>query len=288
MKRMILSMLLLAGTVCAQELSHATLDSGGGRGTGGVITNDASLGDLGDSLHDSAPLTARPGFVGQLWDAAALAVTPQPAAMSDSSTLQLTTHLIGDDTTTQPTTTSVTWLSDNVFLSVSATGLLTVGTLLTDDSATVTASSGDLIGSAFISLLDFNPDDYDPFARDGLNDAWQAQWFANDPAAAAPGLDGDGDGQNNLQEFYFGTSPLDASSLMLTRIEPVLDAPTEKRLIFDPWLPDRIYTWEWTDDLTAPWSVLPSAVIVPQPAGDAHTLDSAATEPRKFYRLRVE
>jgi hypothetical protein len=50
---------------------------------------------------------------------------------------------------------------------------------------------------------------------DGLPDAWEIQYFGsiNDPRAT-PNADPDGDGFTNLQEYYAGTNPLDANSLL--------------------------------------------------------------------------
>jgi hypothetical protein len=50
---------------------------------------------------------------------------------------------------------------------------------------------------------------------DGLPDAWEIQYFGsiNDPRAT-PNADPDGDGFTNLQEYYAGTDPLDANSLL--------------------------------------------------------------------------
>ena len=279
---------LLAGSVTAQELTHATLDSAGGRSTGGTVTNDATLGGIGGEMHDTAPLAARPGFAGQLWDAVSLGITPQPASMQESSTLQLTAHLAGDDGTTQPTSAAVTWESASQFLSVNTSGLLATGTLPGDATATVSARSGDLTGSAEISLFDLTPDDYGPFAGDGLDDPWQWNFFANDPDNAQPGDDPDNDGQDNALEFLAGTTPLDGSSFLSVRIAPEPNQPAVRQLFFEPFRPDRTYRWEYSTSLQPAWQPVIGDPPDPLPTGEARATDEVAEEARKFYRLIIE
>ena len=279
---------LLAGSVTAQELTHATLDSAGGRSTGGTVTNDATLGGIGGEMHDTNPLAARPGFAGQLWDAVSLEITPEPASMQESSTLQLAARLTGDDGTTQHPSAAVTWQSASQFLSVNAAGLLTTGTLPGNQTATVTARSGDLYGSAIISLFDLTPDDYGPFAGDGLDDPWQWSFFANDPTNAQPGDDPDNDGQDNALEFLAGTTPLDSGSFLRIRIAPEPNQPTVRQLFFEPFRPDRTYRWEYSTTLQPPWRPVIGDPADPLPTGEARATDEAADETRKFYRLIIE
>lgn len=279
---------LLTCAAHSQELTHATLDSAGGRSTGGTITNHATLGGIGGEMQDNGPLASRPGFAGQLWDAVSLDITPQPAAMSDNSTLQLAAQLTGDDATTQPPGAPVVWDSASILLSVNATGLTTTGTLPGDTTATASARSGDLIGSADISLFDQTPDDYGPFAGDGLDDAWQFLWFASDPANGNPRSDPDNDGQDNALEFLSGTTPLDGSSFLRIRTAPEPSQPAVRQLFFEPFRLDRTYRWEFSTALQPAWQPVIGDPPDPQPSGEARATDEAAEEARKFYRLIIE
>ncbi len=200
--------LILITPATAQELTHATL------APGGTITNDATLGDIGGEAHEQSGTTVRPGFAGQLWDVATLDISPQPATIGEESTLQLTTLLTGDDTTTQPSPADIVWSSDSFSLSVSPTGLLTSGPVPTDQNATITAQSSSLSATAGVLIYDLTPYNFGPFAGDSLDDAWQQFFFSSDPALAAPTLDPDGDGQNNAFEFLVGTGPQDSASWM--------------------------------------------------------------------------
>ena len=54
---------------------------------------------------------------------------------------------------------------------------------------------------------------------DGLPDDWQAQYWGSDPTKWPAGnVDSDGDGASNYQEFLAGTNPLDANSVLRTKL----------------------------------------------------------------------
>ncbi len=56
---------------------------------------------------------------------------------------------------------------------------------------------------------------------DGLPDDWQQAHFGNDPSLwPLPGVDTDGDGVSNRNEFLAGTSPVDASEVLKVTVTP--------------------------------------------------------------------
>ncbi len=67
-----------------------------------------------------------------------------------------------------------------------------------------------VIGISGIFLVDTGGRSFDSDS-DGLPDWWEKLYF-NDPRAANPLTDTDGDGQSNYEEFIAGSNPLDASS----------------------------------------------------------------------------
>ena len=283
-----IALVLLGCAAQAQQLTRSTFDSGGGRSGGATITNDASLGGIGGEMMDTPQLTARTGFVGQLWDPVSLDITPQPASLPESSALQLAAHLTGDDGITQPPDLPLVWESASPFLSVDSNGLAVSTLLPGDQSAIVTARSGGFTGSAILSLIDGTADDYGLFAGDGLEDSWQWSYFAGDPDSGGPAADPDHDDQDNLLEFLAGTTPLDGGSFLRTRVEPVPGQPDERQLFFSPWRPDRSYVWEFSTDLEAPWTPVTCDPPELQTDGEARATDSITIEPRKFYRLNIE
>jgi hypothetical protein len=113
------------------------------------------------------------------------------------------------------------------------------------------------------------------------------QYFGLDNPLAAPGLDPDGDGQTNAFEFTAGLIPTDPGSLFQLRIERVAGQPGHKNLIFNPRLPDHIYTIEFRPSLTAgQWDPLAGASFIDN--GDTRTVtDPNAAVSARFYRVLI-
>jgi len=85
--------------------------------------------------------------------------------------------------------------------------------------------------------------------QDGLPDAWETQfWPATDHPDAAPGLDPDGDGLTNLEEWLAGTVPTEVASRLA--VETLLDTGEGWALRFQA-VAGRDYTVEVLDDLSA-------------------------------------
>ena len=136
--------------------------------------------------------------------------------------------------------------------------------------------------------MDTLPDNFGSYAGDGLADSWQAQYFGLDNPAAAPALDPDGDGHINLFEFTAGLVPADPQSRFRLRFDPISDQPAQMTIVFSPIVAGRNYTVEFTTSLTTgPWAPLPGTTQSDN--GNERTVtDPGATEPRKFYRVKVE
>lgn len=272
----------------SQELTHTSLDPAGGRGTGGNITNDATLGGIGGEIFEDTQITSRPGFAGQLYDAVYIDVEPAPPVVAELGAASFSAFVMCDDGTTLGAS-GVTWSNlGSPFFTVSATGLVTANAVPETLTLPLEVAAAGLAGNVFLTIYDTSPDNYGPFAGDQLDDAWQQFWFGENPALAAPGLDPDGDGQNNLTEFLAITSPLDPASRITTRIEPVPGRPSHRLLILHPWRAERTYTWEWTPDLAQPWAALPGAVITVEAGEEAHAYDTNAVDAQRLYRVKIE
>lgn len=277
----------LISTATAQEQAHTTLAPAAGRSAGGNITNDATLGDIGSAAHDTATFIVRAGFAGQLYEAVAIDVAPALIEVAETDSLLLDALVICDDDTTLPAS-GVTWSNlGSPFFTVSASGLIVTTAVPATLTLPLQVAAAGIAGEVSLTIFDTIPDNYGPFGGDSLDDVWQQFWFGENPALSAPGLDPDGDGQNNLTEFLAITSPLDPASLLTTRIEPVPGRPTHRQLILHPWRSERTYTWEWTPDFVQPWQPLPGANITPEAGEEAHATDTNAVDPRRLYRLRI-
>jgi hypothetical protein len=83
------------------------------------------------------------------------------------------------------------------------------------------------------------------YAADGLDDAWQAQYFGQNNPQADPNADPDADGRTNLQEFIEGSVPTDPASRLTIQVLPVPGQPTQTRIVFSPIIAGRSYTVEY-------------------------------------------
>ena len=293
-----LTFLLLPATALAQSrgsaacsLAAETADRGGARSASAAYTNDGSAGGITGISSVAAPAeTARHGYIGQLYEVTALQLTATPASVNEGSTTQLSAAQLLDDTTTivlPPA--SVAWsVLSGPLSGISAGGLATAAPVYQNTTATAQGLFAGLAGTVNLTVLNVLPDNYSPFAGDGLPDDWQQQFFAASPASAAPLLDPDGDGQNNRFEYTAGLIPTTAASRFSLDIQPVPGQPGQKRLIFSPRLTDRTYTVQSATNLAAgPWLNLTSATA--SDAGTIRTItDTAATGPGKSYRVQIQ
>jgi len=118
---------------------------------------------------------------------------------------------------------------------------------------------------------------------DGLPDYWEIQCFGD--LAQAGGGDNDQDGTDNLTEWLAGTDPTDPASRL--RLRFVERGPSRATVGVSPYLFQRVYQLEFSDDLQAPWQVVPSPpqMVV---GSELRLLDPNATVPRRFYRVEVQ
>jgi hypothetical protein len=118
---------------------------------------------------------------------------------------------------------------------------------------------------------------------DGMPDSWEDQYSFNKNSAADAGLDADGDGLTNLQEYLAGTHPRQAGSSL--RLTATLNGATAE-LRFNA-VAGKTYTILYSDSLpgTPSWQRLADvapqitnqSVMVPDP--------SAGTGAQRFYRI---
>lgn len=280
-----------AGPRTSANYSVATdsVDAGGSRTTSTAYTNDGSLGGI-TGISTAAPAeTARHGYIGQLYEVTGLALAATPTTVNEGGTLQLgASQLLDDATMIAVNTSAVAWsVASGPLTSINATGLATAGIVYQNTAATAQGSYAGNTGTLPLTVLDALPDNYGTYAGDGIADGWQFQYFGPGNPDAAPGLDPDGDGQNNRFEFVAGIVPVDPLSRFLLRIEPDPVQSTTKHLIFGPVIPGRSYTVESGDSLAAgSWSELTGSLQ--SDLGQQRTVtDTSATEARKFYHVVI-
>jgi hypothetical protein len=274
----------------AYNVPADTIDAGGRRATSANYTIDGSVGSIGGIGTAVAPATtAKHSYIGQLYDVTNIVVAANPANVNEGATTQLSAAAALDDGTgLAPPASSVQWYVVNGPInSINAAGLATAGVVYQNTPAT---AGGRFLGrsnTVAIQVLDINPDNFGLYAGDGIDDAWQVQYFGVGNPQALPGGDPDGDGQTNRYEYIVGTIPTDPASLFRLRIEKVGGFPLRKNLIFSPRFPSRTYTPEYRVNVDS-GVFAPVPLISTSDVGVERTVtDLQATNDHRFYRIRV-
>jgi hypothetical protein len=279
------------------SLSYAitteSLDAGGTRLSSAAYAVNAGTGAVGALSSVASPaITDKGGYIGQLYEVQGFMISASPASVNEGATRQLNPSNVLDDTSllaVDPTT--VAWSVDSGPLaSVSSSGLATAAIVYQDTGAVARGIFGAFNGTVNLLVVNTNKDNFGAYAGDGIDDAWQVQYFGQPPnALAGPNADPDGDGRTNLQEFVEGTVPTDPASRFQLRIAPVAGQSGQKALSFSPRLLDRNYTLESRVSLTTGnWAIL-TGLSDPVDVGSERTvIDLNATGAAKFYRLKID
>lgn len=268
-----------------------TLDAGGLRSSSAAYTHDGSLGGIGGiSVSPAEPLlTVKHSYLGQLFDPSALSLTTTSTNVNESETRPIAATLINDDATTQSVPASlVSWsVLNGPIAGISSGGLLTAAVVYQDESALVRGAFLGTSGTLGFKVINTGTDDFGTYAGDGLEDAWQVQFFGKDSPDACPGCDPDGDVQNNRFEYIAGTVPVDAASKFRLEVSLVPGQPTQRDIVFSPRLSTRSYEVQSAPDLGAAlFTVLPGTTT--SDFGQTRTVrDNNAVDGFRFYRVSI-
>jgi hypothetical protein len=119
---------------------------------------------------------------------------------------------------------------------------------------------------------------------------WRQTYFGTTANAgdAADTADVTGTGQNNLFKYTAGLDPTNPAAMFTLQIANVTNQPAQKNLRFAPLATGRTYLPESSTNLSlGGWQPLDD-LIGPFTNGNQVTMtDSNATEPEKFYRLKI-
>jgi hypothetical protein len=262
-----------------------TVAVGGGLSTSLNYSSDTAIsGPCGTGtghpiINLAGPIPRRPQVT-------QLAISVPTTNVHEGGSLQFTaTARYDDGTYADVTATGARWNAGNP-LTVSTNGWVSAGAVYQTGFGTAQASYIDYVASFGLLVMNTNTDDFGSYAGDGLNDAWQVQYFGLNSPNAGPNSDPDGDGQNNNYESTVGTLPTDASSRFQLGIERVPGQPTWRNLTFSPAFPNRSYQLQHRMALNAgftPFGRLPATTN-----GTVVTVtDTNATDAVRFYRVRV-
>jgi hypothetical protein len=253
---------------------------------------DSSAGSIGGISNAASPSELnKQGYAAQLYEVVSLSLTAPPTnRLNERATAQLQAAPRLDDTTLLASLdpSIVTWsLISGPIKTISHSGVVTADTVYQDAAAKIAGSGAGVGGQFTLTVLNLTDDDYGSYAGDGIDDAWQVQYFGENNPKAAPGADPDGDGENNLFEFVAGLNPTDASSHFTMSTAPVPNQSGEFAITFSPHLSDRTYSLQAKAQLSDPdWTTLTNTMVVDN--GTQRTIvDLSAGGPAKFYHVEI-
>lgn len=275
---------LFPAAAATPTLAHSAVTAGGRQTIGTVVVNSA-IGGIGGSAS-VASFSARHGFTGQLTDVESVAVSGSPTTVNEATTRQLAAMATFTDSTVLPLTgTTATWsVGSGALASVSSTGLATAATVYQDTNGIARADYLGQFGTLMLSVLNVSNDDFGSYAGDGIDDAWQVQYFGIGNASAAATADPDGDGQNNLFEYLAGTNPTSSGSAFTLG---VTGSSGQRTVTFAPVITGRTYTLEFTTNLTTRvFGTLLGGTTVDS-SGTRAVTDATTTNSARYYRVKI-
>ncbi len=298
MKTILLAALALTICVHAQRTSAdyavqaGSTDAGGSRSASANYSCDSSLGHAAGISTDPASLEiVRTGYIGQLYEVTALAITADPPALEERDSRWLETWQVLDDSTlTKIHGSLVSWSVDSGPLSgINEYGIVTAASVYQNSPAVVRGAVFGLEDTLELTVLNVTADDYEEYAGDGIDDDWQVAYFGPPPNAnAGPQVDVDQDGQDNRFEFLSGFSPVDPTARFILSIVSVDNDISLAQLKLNRVIPDRTYTLFASPDLS-PASFDPIFTLPPvgSPEDDVIVQDWEALMPKRFYSISI-
>ena len=253
---------------------------------------NASAGATG-ALAASASYTGKGGYAGQLYETIGLATDASPDTVPEDASRQLSAGLLLDDRSQLPlaagaVTRPVADRPGSFPAPVAPPGLVTAATVYQNTAARIRAAYAGYSAVLGLTVLNVNPDDYGSYAGDGIDDAWQVFSFGFDNPRAAPGVDADSTGQNNLFKYLAGLDPLDPNSRFTLLISPVTGQPEQKTLTFSPRYDGRTYTVQSSTSLTqADWKPLANSATTDDGTTRSVTDLAAGSSAARFYRVQI-
>lgn len=268
----------------------------GGFSTSAAYANVGAAGGIGGISTGPGPTTVRSGYIGQLFETVGLVLNAALTTINEGGVLQLGGGLLYDDATTNalPPEAIVWSVNAGPLTSVDPSGLASAALVYQDTPATVRGQFNTFFGTINLSVRNTHNDNFGSYAGDGLDDAWQAQYFGLDNPLAAPTADPNGTGQNNRFKFLAGLDPtLPAShpeARFVLTAQPVPGQPAQKQLSFHPVVAGRNYKVQFHSTLASPgltWTDLTGFTQLPDNGNTRAVIDNGATDSRRFYRVEI-
>jgi hypothetical protein len=240
----------------------------------------------------------KPGFIGQLYDPVELSASADPVEIGEGDSTQLAaTAVMDDDTSLSLAADEVTWsVQAGPIVAVSPQGSATGGLVVGNRAALVRAEVFGLAEDVPLTVLDSLRDNFGLVAGDGIDDAWQFEFFdadtsgeldGNEALAAAPGANPDKDLHANFLEWASGHDPTDSMSFLRFRI--LSKTGTDARFQLSKTIAGTTYAVERMEGLeSGALRVDVAGLTAVENAADVELTDPGALTPKGFYRLRLE
>lgn len=268
------------------SITAASLDPAGGRSTTASYRHDSNLGSTASQTASSTSYQGAAGYSSMLRDAVGFQLIPGTVAEAAATQLSLR-QVLDDGTNTAVSAAAATWSVTSGPASVNATGLVTAQSVAADTAASVQITLGSLTSTAMLTVQNTIEDNFGIYASDGVNDAWQLQYFGPNNPLAGPTHDPDGDGLSNLFEFTAGLLPNSSASRFTVTMEAVPGQPGQKRVTFQPANAGRTFTLLKSTTLGAGgWTPVAGASVTGNNSSRSLT-DLSASEPRAFYKVQI-
>lgn len=267
----------------AYAIPALTLNAGGGPAASASYAAVTGNGESG-LLTTAGGLTARSGFIGQLYEVIALEVTAPSTTLLEAASQQLAATVTLDDASLLlPDPARLRWeVRSGPILSISNAGLAIAGNVYQNTPAQVQGTWMGITGSLALTIRNTGDDDYSGYGSDGISDLWQVGYFGEQNPLGFAAADPDGDGEDNLFEFLTGYVPNDANSLLTAR--SISLTGNSVLLELSRVQPGVAYHIESSTDLVA-WT--PLLNIEPGFLLQPFSQSLPATGPSAFYRVKV-
>ena len=151
--------------------------------------------------------TAKSGYVGQLYDITGFVLTAVAPNVNEGATGQLGAwQALYDATFLAASAASIAWsVASGPLTGISTNGLATAGIVYQDTAATAQGIFGGFTATLPRTVKNVNTDDFGTYAGDGIDHAWQVQYFGLPPNLnAGPNVDFDHTGGRRI---FSNTSP---------------------------------------------------------------------------------
>lgn len=294
--------LLLPATCPAQFLPGSVSTSGvyrvynsavgecGGRMSGGPITLDCSVGEpVAGGVATYPDARDRAGFTGQLFDLRSINIYPSPTSVPEDTLFGFNAELnLDDQTILDVDRLEFTWSSVSGPVAADSDGLFTSAAVFEDTPAAIRADYLSLSSQLDFLVANTDPDNYQSYGGDSIDDAWQVNFFGAPPNPdAAASADADGDGDSNFNEWITDFDPTDPASFLQLTVTSVDRTADTIAFSINKVAAGRTYTIRAGTDLDGPFTETVTT-LAPGPEETDKAVQATGVGPdRKFYQLEA-